>query len=60
MSENPHKWRRSDGTPQTGRIEYEDRVGRRGTKDGSQITWPLIGHSDDVVYWRPSQESDFS
>lgn len=35
-------------------IEYVDRARRTGTKDGSSLSWQLIGHSDDVIRWRPA------
>lgn len=52
-------WRANDGTPRSGRIEYVDRAGRTGVKDGSSLSWPLIGHSDDVARWRPAMGAAF-
>jgi len=47
-------WRRNDGTPQFGRVEYRDRAMRTGTGNGGSMTWALLGHSDDIVAWRPA------
>lgn len=51
---NEEPWRVNDGTPQRGLVEYVDRAMRTGIKDASSLSWPLIGHSDDVVRWRPA------
>lgn len=49
--QNP--WRISDGTPRMGRVECIDRAGRRTEGNGGTMTWAQIGHSDDIVRWRP-------
>lgn len=46
-------WRKSDGKPQSGPVEYIDRAHRRGRGSGGSLTWAQIGHSDDIVWWRP-------
>lgn len=51
---NEEPWRDNDGTPQHGLVEYVDRAMRTGIKPGSSLSWKLIGHSDDVVRWRPA------
>lgn len=51
------EWRQNDGTPQTGRIEYRDRAHRLVVKNGSEIAWALLGHSDDVIVWRRLEQS---
>lgn len=53
-SDGTQKWRTNDGTPQHGMVEYQDRAMRTGTAPGASLTWRLLGHSDDIVRWRPA------
>lgn len=47
-------WRANDGKPKTGFVEWRDRAFRTGFGSGATLTWGLLGHSDDIAYWRPA------